>query len=78
MHLYNVVNYNHIRIKSMGRKNNKFTQISNIYSQFSEKNRKNLVRTAQSLLEIQKESEAMLAPPPLNCIGKVYTKAKGA
>ena len=50
----------------MGRKSNKFMQISNIYSQFTEENRKNLIKTAKSLLEVQRDSEAMLVIPPLN------------
>jgi hypothetical protein len=40
---------------------NKFDQISNIYFQFSETAKENLVKTAKSLLKIQKENEAMLA-----------------
>ena len=38
---------------------NKFAQISDIYSQFTEKNKNNLIRTAKSLLKIQHTSEAM-------------------
>jgi hypothetical protein len=44
----------------MNRESNKFDQISNIYFQFSEKNRENLVKTAKSLLKIQNANEAML------------------
>ena len=45
----------------MGEEINKFVQISNIYSQFTERNKKNLIRTAQSLLKIQHDSKAMIA-----------------
>jgi hypothetical protein len=44
---------------------NKFDQISNIYFQFSERARENLVKTAKSLLKIQEENEAMLGEKPL-------------
>jgi len=47
----------------VGRKSDKFKQIVDIYSQFSDKNKQNLVRTAQSLLEIQIESKNMISPP---------------
>jgi transaldolase len=49
----------------MNRESNKFDRISNIYFQFSEKNRENLVKTAKSLLKIQKANEAMLVKKPL-------------
>ena len=39
---------------------NKFTQISSIYSRFSEKNKNNLIKTAESLLKIQHTSKAMV------------------
>lgn len=45
----------------MDRKSGKFDQIGTIYSQFSEKTKENLVKTAKSLLKIQHENEAMLA-----------------
>jgi hypothetical protein len=45
----------------MDRKINKFDQIGTLYSQFSEKNKKNLVKTAESLLKIQHETAALLA-----------------
>jgi len=54
----------------MNGENNKFAQISNIYSQFSEENRKNLIRTAQSLLKIQEDSEKMLAQSLINGLGE--------
>ena len=47
----------------VGRKSDKFKQIVNIYSQFSDKNKQNLIKTAQSLLEIQIESKNMISPP---------------
>jgi hypothetical protein len=47
--------------KMLDKKNNKFDQIDNIYSQFSEKNKENLVKTAKSLLKIQHENAVMLA-----------------
>ena len=53
----------------MGIKVNKFTQISNIYSQFTEDNKMKLVRTAQSLLKVQHDSEKMLKSPQANGIG---------
>ena len=40
---------------------NKFDNISNIFSKFTEENKENLIITAQSLLEIQRESEGMIA-----------------
>jgi len=40
---------------------NKFDNISNIFSEFTEENKENLIITAQSLLEIQRESEGMVA-----------------
>ena len=40
---------------------NKFAQIGDIYSQFTEKNKNNLIRTAQSLLKIQHTSDEMIA-----------------
>ena len=36
---------------------NKFDQISNIFSKFTEKNKENLIKTALSLLQIQRDSE---------------------
>jgi len=39
---------------------NKFDNISNIFSEFTEENKENLIKTAQSLLEIQHESEGMV------------------
>ena len=45
----------------MGGEINKFDNISNIFSQFTEKNKENLIITAQSLLQIQHESEGMIA-----------------
>ena len=39
----------------MKEKNNKFSIISEIYSQFSEKNKENLITTAKSLLAIQRK-----------------------
>jgi hypothetical protein len=40
---------------------NKFDQIGSIYSRFSEKNKENLVKTAESLLKIQNENAALIA-----------------
>ena len=45
----------------MTKKTNKFAQISNIYPQLTEKNRKDQVETALSLLKNQQESEKLLA-----------------
>jgi hypothetical protein len=39
----------------------KFAVISKIYSQFSEENKENLVRTAKNLLKVQKEDLEMVA-----------------
>ena len=39
----------------------KFAAISEIYSQFTEKNKENLFMTAVNLLEVQKEDAEMLA-----------------
>jgi hypothetical protein len=57
----------------MEREIDKFDQISNIYFQFSEKNRENLVKTAKSLLKIQNESKAMLAKEPLLSLPRVIS-----
>ena len=45
----------------MGEEINKFDQISNIYSRFTEENKENLIITAQSLLKIQHDSEEMIS-----------------
>ena len=45
----------------MGEEINKFDQIGNIFSKFTEKNKENLIYTAQSLLKIQCDSGAMIA-----------------
>ena len=39
---------------------NKFAQIGDIYSQFTEKNKNRLIRTARSLLKIQRLGEEMI------------------
>ena len=39
----------------------KFDQLSDIFSHFSEKNKKNLVKIARDLLKLQKENKAMVA-----------------
>ena len=44
----------------MGGEVNKFDNISNIFSKFTEENKENLIITAQSLLQIQRESEGMI------------------
>jgi hypothetical protein len=64
----------------MDREINKFDQISNIYFQFSERNKENLVKTAKSLLKIQNENEAMLArKSPVSASPCYFIKAgKGA
>jgi len=53
---------------------NKFDQISEIFSQFSEKNKDKLLETANSLLKVQKEglafSEAQYDDKKGNCPGK--------
>jgi hypothetical protein len=61
----------------MDKEINKFDQISNIYSQFSEKNKENLVKTAKSLLKIQKENEAMFAEKPLVSVSPGYRVKDG-
>ena len=42
--------------KCMVAENNKFALISEIYSQFSEENKEQLIASAQNLLEIQKKN----------------------
>jgi len=44
----------------MDRETSKFAEISEIFSQFTETNKQNLITTAQSLLKIQHASEAMI------------------
>jgi hypothetical protein len=58
----------------MGKEINKFDQICNIYFQFSEKNKENLVKTAKSLLKIQNENEAMRAKKPFISASPGYFK----
>jgi len=55
----------------MGGEINKFDNISNIFSRFTEENKENLIITAQSLLQIQRESEGMIAK------NKTREKVKG-
>ena len=45
----------------MEEEKDKFSVISEIYSQFSEENREKLVKTAKNLLKQQKEDAVMLA-----------------
>jgi hypothetical protein len=45
----------------MEEEKDKFSVISEIYSQFSEENKEKLVRTAKNLLKVQKEDTAMVA-----------------
>lgn len=45
----------------MGRKISKFDQIGTLYALLSEKTKENLLKTAKSLLKIQKENKALLA-----------------
>jgi hypothetical protein len=42
-------------------KSNKFSVISEIYAQFTKKNKEKLIKSAISLLKVQKEDAAMLA-----------------
>jgi hypothetical protein len=46
------------------KENNKFDYLSQIYEQFTEQNKENLMKTAKHLLKIQKEDAAMLANNP--------------
>jgi len=50
----------------MNQETRKFVQISKIFSQFTEKNKQNLIRTAQSLLRVQDESKAMIVSNRVN------------
>jgi hypothetical protein len=45
----------------MKQKKDKFAVISKIYSQFSEENKENLVKTAKHLLKVQNEDIEMVA-----------------
>ena len=45
----------------MKQKKDKFAVISKIYSQFTEENKENLVRTAKHLLKVQNEDLEMVA-----------------
>ena len=45
----------------MGEEINKFDQIANIFSQFTEENKEYLIETAESLVQIQHDSESMIA-----------------
>jgi len=45
----------------MNTESNKFAEISDIYPLFTEKNRNRLIRTAKSLLKIQRTSEEMVS-----------------
>jgi hypothetical protein len=51
---------------------NKFSVISEIYAQFTEKNKEKLIKTALNLLKVQKEDaeRAANAPPSQNEGGK--------
>ena len=44
---------------------NKFSTLSKIYSQFTEINKEKLVKTAKTLLKVQKEDTEMLADAPI-------------
>jgi len=45
----------------MKQKKDKFAVISKIYSQFTEENKENLVKTAKHLLKVQNENLVMVA-----------------
>ena len=49
----------------------KSARLSKIFSQFTEKNKDNLIRTAQSLIKIQRDSEAIIAS---NDLGRAKSK----
>jgi hypothetical protein len=48
----------------MERKSNKLGIIGEIYAQFTEKNKEKLMKTAKTLLKVQKEDAKMLADAP--------------
>jgi hypothetical protein len=43
---------------------NKFDYLSQIYERFTKENKENLMKTAQRLLEVQREDAVMLADAP--------------
>jgi hypothetical protein len=45
----------------MERESKKFSVISELYAQFTEKNKEKLIKSATSLLKVQKEDAGMLA-----------------
>jgi hypothetical protein len=48
----------------MERESKKFDDLSEIYGHFTEKNKEKLIKTATSLLKVQREDAGMLANAP--------------